>query len=87
MFQSYGNFNFGATGAALGFSKDFLQRMAGWAQTRAGTSSSDPSFGTPGWLVVIGGTAPYGDDPEDFAQIALGVEYYEAWAKGCRPSK
>lgn len=40
-YQNFGNFNYGATGAAFGFSEDMLLRMAGWAQVRAGTSRSD----------------------------------------------
>jgi hypothetical protein len=40
-YQDFGNFNYGATGAAFGFSQDTLLRMAGWAQVQAGTSKPE----------------------------------------------
>lgn len=68
-YQDFGNFNFGATGAALGISENILLRGAGWAQQRAGTSK--PEYGT--WT----GDAPYGDDPADQELIQRGIEYYK----------
>jgi RHS repeat-associated protein len=79
-YQDFGNFNYGATGAAFGYSEDTLLRMAGWAQVQSGTSQ-------PGWGVTpnkfqaylgIGGRAPYGDDPSDQSMIKRGIEYYRA---------
>lgn len=66
-YQDFGNFNYGATGSAMGFPNFVLLRMAGWAQQHAGTSKSD--WGSPL------GRAPYGDDPDDQAQVKAGMEY------------
>jgi RHS repeat-associated protein len=65
-----GNFNFGATGTALGIPSWMLHRGAGAAQKIAG--SSDPAFGNP-----FGG-APYGDDPDDQLWIDRGMEYFNS---------
>jgi len=78
-FQDFGNFNYGATGSAFGYSEDTLLRAAGWAQKRAGTSK--PEWGdAPSALqayVGAGGEPPYGDDPDDQAMIKQGIEYYK----------
>lgn len=82
-YENFGNFNFGATGAAFGYPEDTLLRMAGWAQVRANTSQ-------PGWGVApsmagaylgIGGRAPFGDDPNDQAWIKRGIDYYQRTRK------
>jgi len=75
-FQDFGNFNFGATGAAWGIPLNVLQRGAGYAQGKAGTS-------TPEWGKWYQGP-PYGDDPADQAQIAAGYQYYQ---NGCYKKK
>lgn len=67
-FQDFGNFNYGMTGAAAGFSDQVLLRAAGWAQQRAGTSTS-------AWGGPLGGP-PYGDDPNDQQMIQDGINYY-----------
>jgi hypothetical protein len=72
-FQAAGNFNYGATGSAMGFPDFVLLRMAGLAQKQAGTSK--PSWGSPF------GFAPYGDDPADQAQIAAGIQYAKCRCK------
>jgi hypothetical protein len=78
-YENFGNFNYGATGAAMGYSLDTLQRMAGWYQKTYGIS--DPSWGTaPSEFesyLGIGGRAPFGDDPKDQKQIQNGYEYYD----------
>ena len=78
-YADFGNFNFGATGAAFGFSEDTLLRMAGWAQKQAGTSM--PEWGeTPGKLEAyfgIGGKPPFGDDPKDQHWVKQGIRYYQ----------
>ncbi|HFH4003038.1 polymorphic toxin type 44 domain-containing protein [Pseudomonas aeruginosa] len=66
-YEAFGNFNYGATGAAAGFSEQILLRAAGAAQTLAGTSDKD--FGA--WWA---GT-PYGDDPVDQIWIKAGIDY------------
>jgi RHS repeat-associated protein len=68
-YEDLGNFNFGATGAAAGIELQVLLRGAGWAQERAGTSTD--AWGH--WY----GSAPYGDDPDDQAQILAGFNYYK----------
>jgi Bacterial toxin 44 len=75
-FQDFGNFNFGASGAAWGIPLNVLERGAGWGQGRAGTS-------TPEWGHWYQGP-PYGDDPADQAQIAAGYQYYQ---NGCYKKK
>ncbi|WLQ11865.1 RHS repeat-associated core domain-containing protein [Hahella aquimaris] len=77
-YQDFGNFHYGATGTALGFSSSTLYREAGRAQQSAGTSL--PNWGEPGsrfnpW----GGSPPYGDDPTDQAQIESGINFCECY--------
>jgi len=67
-FQDFGNFNYGAVGAAFGFTDQILLRGAGAAQMLAGTST--PQWGYP-W-----GSSPYGDDPADQQQIQDGIRYF-----------
>lgn len=78
-FEQFGNFNYGATGAAAGFSEATLLRAAGWANVRAGTSQ--PEWGKPVSLLEallgVGGSAPFGDDPEDQRWISRGIRYYK----------
>jgi RHS repeat-associated protein len=67
--QDFGNYNYGATGAASGlFSLDTLQKQAGKAQCAAGTSNKD--WGTPD------SGPPYGDDPNDQKWIEEGWKDY-----------
>jgi RHS repeat-associated protein len=68
-YQNFGNFNYGATAASQGsFPTTVIDRMAGWAQQRAGTSK--PEWGGPL------GSAPYGDDPADQQMVNAGIQYY-----------
>jgi len=81
-YQDFGNFNYGATGLALGLGETFLLREAGRAQIAAGTSK--PEWGDPGSRAnPWGGKPPYGDDPDDQEQIKKGFAYYYAKQKGC----
>jgi RHS repeat-associated protein len=69
-YQPFGNFNFGAAGMGIStLSPQILQRGAGWAQGRAGTSQ-------PGWGKWWRGY-PYGDDPIDQYWIQRGIAYYK----------
>ena len=68
-YEAFGNFNFGASGAAFGFSDQMLLRGAGYAQWSAGTSL--PEYGSP-----FGLFPPYGDDPWDQHWIQAGINYY-----------
>ena len=67
-YQDFGNFNYGATAAALGVTLDQALRFAGLAQILAGTS-------TPAWGNPLG-QAPFGDDPADQAQIQAGYNWF-----------
>lgn len=80
-YADFGNFNYGATGAALGFSDATLLRMAGWAQTRSGNSGSGTSLGLLNSLLGFGGQAPFGDDPADQVWIKRGIQYYKEKAR------
>ena len=83
---NFGNFNAGATGAAMldsygvprAEAEQLLLRGGGWAQGKAGTSSSE-------WgnykdnIPFVGNTNPnssYGDDPTDQYFIQQGINYY-----------
>ncbi len=70
-YEDFGNFNFGATGAALGLSNYVLLRGAGIAQIMAGTSAPEWSF----WGFS------HGDDPEDQLQIRAGINFYFKYGK------
>jgi hypothetical protein len=71
-YENFGNFNYGATGAAIGFSNQVLLRMAGFAQWRSGNRKPKD-----GWFFW---NAPYGDDPNDQEWIKKGIDYNHA---GC----
>ena len=68
IYEDFGNFNYGATGTAMGIPPDILLRGAGWASIKA-----DPNrrriYGTPF------GDKPYGDDPRDAFWIIQGINY------------
>lgn len=84
-YDAYGNFQYGATGAAAGFDLDTLQRAAGRAQ---GGGDVKGDGGTSGGLVGvftgISAKAPYGDKAVDQDIIRFGFEYYK---KGCHNRK
>ena len=69
-YEDFGNFNYGATGRAVGIPAQILKRGAGWAQTRAGTSKKD-------WGKPLG-SPPHGDDPADQKQIQRGIDYHDS---------
>ena len=74
LYEDFGNFNYGASGTAFGFSNTRLLREAGRAQQKAGTSKHN--WGDPGWLLdPWGGTPPYGDDPADQFWIKRGTNF------------
>ena len=74
-YLEFGNFNYGATGRALGIPDAILVRAAGVAQFISGWQNWNPSFGVPGHA-----PAPYGDDPVDQAAIRAGIAYAECIA-------
>jgi hypothetical protein len=71
-YEDFGNFNYGATGRALGLPEQVLFRAAGAVQMATRTSS--PEFNRP-WSKW-----PYGDDFKDATWTRLGIEYYN---NGC----
>ncbi|MEQ1935015.1 MAG: RHS repeat-associated core domain-containing protein, partial [Fimbriimonadaceae bacterium] len=68
-YQDFGNFNYGATGAAFGFPDQILYRAAGYANQKADDTRT--GLGSPL------GVYPYGDDFTDQLQIKKGVKYCE----------
>ncbi len=84
-----GNFNFGATGKAIGASSVWLYRGAGSAQPYGRGRPQDdrkqhPEWGDPGNLYnpFDHGTGPYyGDDPRGHHHTNYGIMYYEYWWK------
>ena len=66
--EHVGNFNYGATGSALGISEYILESFAGAYQMASHTSES--GYGIP----FI--EPPYGDDPIDQYYINKGIEWY-----------
>ena len=66
-YADFGNFNYGATGRAAGFSTGTLLRAAGVAQLMAGTSEETSWFG---WF-----SPPFGDDEADQHWINEGIRY------------
>jgi hypothetical protein len=80
-FDAYGNFQYGATGAAGGFDLDTLQRAAGRAQGGGDVKGDGgQSGGLVGVFTGIGAKAPYGDKAVDQDNIRLGFQYYK---NGC----
>ena len=92
-YAPFGNFHYGATGAAMGFPENTLLRMAGWAQQRNKDEMGDGDGGDAGSKFSIitdmllgreGGTPPYGDFKEDQELIKQGIQYFK---QGCHKSK
>jgi len=74
-YENFGNFHFGAVGAAMGFPDTILLNEAGIAQKKADTSK--PEWGEPAFRYFpFFGDAPYGDDPRDQYWIKQGIDYY-----------
>jgi hypothetical protein len=69
-YEDFGNFNYGATGAALGLSPEILLIGAGWQATQ----SHPESTGTA-WQNIF--TLAGADDFNDQIMIMEGYEYYE----------
>ena len=73
-FEEFGNFNFGATGAALGIPEEVLLKGAASVQILDLRASGEGNFS----LLPGGGVAPYGDERKDAAAIKAGIAYYHA---------
>ena len=74
-YEPLGNFNYGAAGAAAGFSEGQLLRMAGHFQTDK-TYAEGENPGMVRSILGVGGRTPYGDEPGDYEQIRSGINYY-----------
>ena len=68
-YENFGNYNYGATGCAVGFEPGTLRRAAGAYQKY--TNTSRPDWGHPL------GDAPYGDEPIDQYWINEGIKDYQ----------
>ena len=68
-YEEFGNYNYGVTGRAAGFSENTLLRMAGWAHRREKTNSEYRGHPL--------GKSPYGDDPKDQKWIKEGIKDYD----------
>lgn len=67
-YANFGNFHYGAVGAAAGISDGVLLRGAGVAQILAGTSN-------PTEFAQYHSGDSYGDDPVDQSWIRAGIDY------------
>ena len=78
-YETFGNFNYGATAYGLGLPLDIALRGAGWAQGQAGNRDPNAPWWDQWW-----GLPPYGDDPVDQANIAAGYNFArEYFSGGC----
>ena len=75
-FENFGNFNFGATGAALGIPDETLLKGAGFVHQIQGSGGGQGEFS----ILPGKGEYPYGDDPRDSAQIKAGIHYYRLYS-------
>jgi len=74
-----GNFNYGATGRAMGFPRSVLLREAGRANLKADPTRKNKNLGHPPAIPLcpVGGKAPFGDDPNDQKAIEDGMDYFD----------
>jgi len=83
-YDDFGNFNFGATGASLGYPDSVLQRGAGGLKVierRLRHQPDPPDVGSPF------GDPPYGNEKDKQEMIRRGIEYYKhgCWLLLSRP--
>jgi RHS repeat-associated protein len=77
-YEAFGNFNFGATGAAAGFTEGRLLRGAGFIQKHFGDSPGDGgAVSLANVLSGQGGDAPFEDQLRDQENIKAGINYYQ----------
>lgn len=76
-YEDFGNFNYGATGAAVGFGIITLLSEAGRVQAiPPGMKEKPKQWGYPAGRLWGKGQYPYGDEPKDAIQIEGGFDYY-----------
>jgi RHS repeat-associated protein len=87
-YEDFGNFHYGVVGRAANIPGAVLEREAGRAQGRDGTT--DKSFGDPGIqgdIFGVTGSGTYGDAAEDNYWIKKGIAYYDNYYNKCYPKK
>jgi hypothetical protein len=76
-YEDFGNFNYGATGTAIGFDLVTLLSEAGRVQAiPPGMKEKPKEWGYPAGRLWGKGQYPYGDQPEDAKQVEAGRNYY-----------
>ena len=81
VYQDFGNFNFGVTGAARGHSLDTLLAGA-WADQTV-KNAKQWGLSKIGWDNPLPADQPFlGDQPRDVAMIKLGYAFYTAMQRG-----
>jgi RHS repeat-associated protein len=76
-YEAFGNFNFGATGEAAGFTEGTLLRAAGFIQKHFGDSPGDGgAVNLANVLSGQGGDPPFEDQVRDQENIKAGINYY-----------
>jgi len=75
-YEDFGNFNYGAVGAAAGYSSAVLERMAGWVQAD-GTGEGEKSPSMLSARAGVGGKWPFGDEVKDNTMIMMGIAYFK----------
>jgi hypothetical protein len=83
-YENFGNFHYGAVGAAMGVPEFVLLNEAGRAQRGADTSKPEWGESAPRYFPFFG-EAPYGDDPRDQYWIKQGIDYYRNRENWHRP--
>ena len=81
-YDEFGNFNFGATGAAERIPEGALLRAAGRAQQDdpdPNVRAAGKGVAVPRWIDIFSnkGEAPYGDKPQDQVAIKRGIAYFD----------
>lgn len=77
-YEAFGNFHYGATAAAAGFSQGTILRGAGWIQKHFGDSPGDGgAVSLANVLSGEGGSEPFEDQVRDQVNIKAGVNYYQ----------
>ena len=70
-YDDFGNFNYGATGAAIGYNLGQLQRVARLKKLTRNLEKGTPTSNMAFALAGVGGTYPYGDKQKDAEWIAI----------------
>ena len=81
IYQDFGNFNFGVTGAARGHSLDTL--LGGAYADQTFKNAKQWALSKIGWDNPLPADQPFlGDQPRDVAMIKLGYAFYTAMQRG-----